>query len=280
MAYFIFENFLCLGRLSFHNYDGYRITSSEKIIPVAKEHIIETDISTSSRKERKDLITGYLSEEKFYECPLLVFYCEFSKFSIIDQRYDSSFSFDLKIYDKKFLNSRKLKFHYKFSSLNISHLFNIINIINEYIDKENDINLLEPDKINIYSGLCQSSFIEFSTIDKLEFKHFANSRNRVGKDNVFWSEIEIRNLPNNSYIRSLLFNSLKEIKFIFRLKDQKDFFIMELEEEYAYTSSFNRYECAPDVENENLIRNYLKIFMYNNYNYKEHYFSKMKKNIE
>lgn len=136
-----------------------------------------------------------------------------------------------------------------YSRVHFPSFFRILNSLNHFIDTFNDVEKLDVEKLNNYWNSKYPENILKSVpeiISKLDIKEFENSKYVPQKDNEFWSEIEVRNLPDEDYLNKKFFLVLSKE---FRYADTTDFgWIFYTETESGWLASFDRRE----VENSSL----------------------------
>ena len=82
--------------------------------------------------------------------------------------------------------------------------------INYFIDQKGDINTIDLTKFSrdILKPLSRKYIL--SAIDNLNIACYADSVNRVGKENSFWNDFVITNLPKENYLRNVFEKILRE----------------------------------------------------------------------
>mgnify|MGYP003620211497 CR=1 FL=1 len=197
--YIYIDNCFELGK--FYAHYGHRNHSSI-MQPVFK-------IVSNENLNKYELVAGYLdNNENFYNCPLVVHHLKIKYYSITHVSNNGKFSNEIsitlfiEIYDLDYLFSKELEINIcenKFTSIDFMRFNPIINYLNLFINSGRKINELN---VNILANFYpESNSIEniIGLINNLEMLVFEDSQSRVGKDNRFWEDLEIRNLPENSY---------------------------------------------------------------------------------
>lgn len=257
--YLYINKFLELGKFNLHLEYNY---SSDKTIlkPVFK---VNKNIDTT-------LIPGYVDNSGvFFEIPIVIHYVKIIEINITPIKTDENdftkfntklITFDIEIFDYTFDKSKRLSLvienNHRFTFERINSITNLLNL---YLSNSNDIDKLDITNLIdfvAYYRFNEDAIIEFiiKEINNLEFKVYSDSRNIPGKDNRFWTEMEVRNISENIYFRELLLK-------IFRKKysaNTSDFgFIVELDSYYAWSPSYKR-DFIEDYD-FNFIKDYLKI---------------------
>ncbi len=153
----------------------------------------------------------------------------------------------------------------------------IINVLNEYVENDNDIYQIDEIKLMNENIEKYSPNVVIEIINELEFEYYTNDQTRIGKDNYFWSEIDVLNLPKNSYLKNLLIETIKEIDIIERAKIDGNNLLLIYESSYAYCKSSGRIKEKENLKMTNSIKDNLKIKMGIKYNNLEHLFDRLKK---
>ncbi len=238
--YIYIDNCFELGK--FYAHYGHRNHSSI-MQPVFK-------IVSNENLNKYELVAGYLdNNENFYNCPLVVHHLKIKYYSITHVSNNGKFSNEIsitlfiEIYDLDYLFSKELEINIcenKFTSIDFMRFNPIINYLNLFINSGRKINELN---VNILANFYpESNSIEniIGLINNLEMLVFEDSQSRVGKDNRFWEDLEIRNLPENSYF-------IKLIKKCFENQGKRckmmDYGLsVELCSDYAWSPSYSRNE--------------------------------------
>lgn len=230
------------------------------------------------------LQSGYLtSENEFFICPLSVFFVQISLLKTYRENHTEHVECDLTVFSKDFEKCRtievKLNSHYVGTNVVGPYSINdVINTINQYVNLGNDIELLDETLFqnDFNTWIIQDkSIIEY--INNLEFKFFANSQSRVGKDNSFWGEIEISNLPESKYIKLLFKEIISKSSVVERIDFQNDIMLAIYDSDNCYCSSHDREEIQFDELKAIEIKDSLKVNIKSNFNKLEERNERLKK---
>lgn len=277
--YFLVNNYFKLGEFYVHHGSAVDNPRYSCLRPVIKNTIIHDNKSS--------YITGFLDlVDNFYECPFSIFYCQIVSLTSNKEKCENSSSnkytldVSMKVFDKNFRNNCDIKGQFtgtSYSNVDVMSINKIINLINLYVDNGNDI-----EKINsvvLFSNLFKSHNEEniFKQVNLLEFSFFSNDRMRVGKDNYFWNEIEIRNLPNDPYLSILLRNSITKIKSLESCRDNETYLVVSYDRSAGYCPSEGRKPIVADFEMQSLIKDHLKLGMVTGYNFNDDFFQRLQK---
>jgi hypothetical protein len=165
---------------------------------------------------------GYIDrEDNFYQCPLMVFFVQINEI-VQRERYkkdypgrlleEKTINLDINLFsdDHSKMIREKISFSENSHSLSFMSCNGIINRLNEYVNSGRPINKINFGHFDIYHpqrykySKMKGRERIIDVIDDLEVIFFSNSRNRVGKENHFWKEAEIRNLPDDRYFKNLI----------------------------------------------------------------------------
>jgi hypothetical protein len=214
------------------------------------------------------LVPGYQTfDKKFYPCPLLVWYIQINELQLsVEDKYQYKAS--IVVFSKDFAQHKQLDIKvYSNSGAGILGKLNYyINALNRYVEYDNDVNLLDSsifkERIN-FTNLDERALFEI--VNQLSFRYYENCLVRVGKDNLFWSEIEITNLPQSNYLRKCFLDILTNGQIINSAKYdlEKGFILIEYGREYAYSPSQNRKEVEVDKRKELEIKDFIKYKLQN-----------------
>ena len=210
--------------------------------------------------EKVSLLIGYIDiDTNFKEFPIEVNYIQLEK---INRFIDSScFRVNLevyfRIYNKEKSKYRNIVFCYDENYMSFDLLELVVNILNYYIDKNNNIDDLDINKLNSNYIRNYDNDIIFRCINELKLDSYDNSLSRVGRDNYFWEETEIRNLPESNYLRKLIITSLK--KQCKRIESTKYGLIITFETESNWSPSQPRKKSENQLKKETEIKGYLMI---------------------
>ena len=209
---------------------------------------------------------GYKSyDDKYFQCPLSVIYTQLNFIEIINTENTSTFQAEVIVFSKNFKQKRILNLNFTLSNrgsrpvLNPMLLNGAINLINGYVDAGYEIDLLNVEYIerNLNVPRLYPSDLS-SIINALKFEFFSNDQIRVGKDNWFWEEVEISNLPSD-YLRKLFVSilSMSNILDTCRLKDST--IIGTYKHQNAWCGSDGRRPIGLDESKIEEIKDYLKM---------------------
>ncbi|WP_445736805.1 hypothetical protein [Mariniflexile sp.] len=209
---------------------------------------------------------GYLTAEKiFYPCPISVMYVLIKSLSF---HSSNTSEFTIVVYSKNFEEKKVLTINNNHSYDVLSDIIHIVNILNLYIDHENELKDLDENilqKKNSIDYLTEDNII--ALIEKLNFNFFIDGQRRIGKDDTEWNELEIGNLPKSFYIRNLFFKILeKKHVGTFTIASEKVTLkssLIHIEYDYNHTPytivGYNgRKKIEPDTSVTNHIKDILK----------------------
>lgn len=215
------------------------------------------------------LIAGFLSiNNEFFKCPFSIFYVQINSIESYQKDDKELINSSLIVFSKDFSHNRTIVVQLESDSIgsgvvNPMNLNEIINSINLYIERENDLDVLNED---IFIGnfnlktLNQNQIADY--INQLKFNFFVNCRARVGKDNVFWDEVEIGNVPKNKYIISLFEEILNKANIFDSISINDSIFLAKYNKDYAYSRSHYREKTSDNPEKINEIKDTLKLKIY------------------
>lgn len=231
--YIHIDNYNTFGK--FYAHHGPRELTDELTAVFKRELIAD---------KKTKLVPGFYNPKttNFIEAPIEQFYVRL--YEIVQEEsmkqgcYNVILTVKLDILNKikQVVYSDTLTFE-KEGSFTFMFFNDFVNYINKYIESGNEISDINFQSINPYS-FRESKKEEFIyELIKMDFKAFDCSRNNPGKDNSFWTEIELRNLPKNKYVRSLIETCLKKQGRI----EQTDFgILLSLPSDRAWAPSFSR----------------------------------------
>lgn len=276
--YCFLENYKVIGELKCKPFDtGLKRTTlfdpCFKVTDYAGDGSLFTSgvLSYSGTFSEHSLKIGYveIKNYKFYsqykQASMNVIECSLHLFS---KDYSSSKTIEVKL-------SRQFNGFDRYSR---TTFIDIINILNIYIDNDNDIDLLNE---GIFQGnfsfVALDSLQILKSINRLNFKFFSNDKNRVGKDVSYWMEVEISNLPQNEYLISLFEKILKTYKVINRICFQNGI----LEATYNHNKGWGAYSgrreaCDLDIAKIKEIQDYLKLYILTLYDPKQYLVGSLK----
>lgn len=209
---------------------------------------------------------GYKSyDDKYFQCPLSAIYTQLNSIEIINNENTSKFKAELVVFCKNFKKTRILEINSTLSNLGSRPILSpmilndVINTINSYIDKGYDIDLLNIKYIEKNLDLPRLYPSDLlNIINSLEFGFYSNDRIRVGKDNQYWEEVEISNIPSN-YFGKIFTNILSKSNLLDRARLDKQKIICTFNHHTAWYKSEGR---KPQTLNKNKIeeiKDYLKM---------------------
>lgn len=228
-------------------------------------------------------IPGFISNNKFYKCPLPVFYVEI--ISITEEkayttsRLDKIIKIELNIYDKEFNNFINITITNKESSISFMLINKLVNNLNKYIVSGNDIKLIDLNSKELFHNQKRDLFFLRNIVHKMEFDFYENSQNRPGRDDKFWNELEIRNLPTNNYLNKLF-------KYVFKnlcsSSEITDYGILLIDLKGIgvpnnYNSSFGRRKFENEEYSKNYIIESILMYLAIEYNDETYQIERMKK---
>ncbi|NPD45716.1 hypothetical protein [Lentimicrobium sp. S6] len=189
------------------------------------------------------------------------------------------FSKDFQTYKDIFVNINS--YHYGCGAVCIQSINDIINSINIYIDYDNSLELLDE---KLFENRFQLPKLDkaklLNDIDNLEFKYYSNSSYRFKKDNIFWKEIEISNLPNNSYITNLYMLTLRKSIILDSSHLSNNILLLTYDREDIYSRHCGKQEIEEDLRKSDEIRGILKHGVYNSIDLIKEKNERMKKKVE
>lgn len=235
-----------------------------------------------------DINMGIIKENYFVELPISVFYVQVQ--SINFNKKENKINLKYKIFDKKYRDSKTIIDNltlYVFDIFSIgSILVKRINILNEYVDSGRDISNLN--KVIVLSdsndklGIGITKRIIFKTVNNLEFSFYENSDYVATKDNSFWKELEISNLPKSKHILVILEKAL--IKF-FKINQWEkktnileDKIIISYDRYRDYSPHFARKPFSPNNKFLNTLIDFIKVEMIRHFHESEYNFDLMEIN--
>ncbi len=247
--------------------------------------ILKPSFEVNKKNENSyQLNPGFISNKKFYQCPLPVFYVEVISVSeekaYSPSRLDLIINIELNIYDKEFNNSINTTIKKKESNISFMIINNIINNLNKYIDSGNDITLIDLNSKELIHNKKRDLFFIRSIVHKLDFDFYENSQNRPRRDDKFWNELEIRNFPKNNYLNKLFKNILK--KLCSRITNT-DYGILLIDLNgigvpNEYNSSFGRRKFKSEEYSKNYIIESILMCLAKEYDEEAYHLDRMKNN--
>tara|TARA_R110002050_G_scaffold201841_1_gene336958 strand:+ start:10022 stop:10867 length:846 start_codon:yes stop_codon:yes gene_type:complete len=185
---------------------------------------------------------------QFFACPLLIHYVQLDKILNIPKVSKNPFDyFYMEMHFRLFNNDHtELRngiirlFQKGASGLSFQNFNDRINLLNRYVANGNNMHEVDFNKLGSNLPQIQDKSIILKVLNNLDIRFYENSKYRTYKDNLYWVEAEIRNLPNQNYLRDLLKKSilkqcrgLHETNFGLELK-------FEFDDNGLYTRPFDR----------------------------------------
>lgn len=284
-----FYNIDILGELNYR----YKILNpkNSKNHSLLRPIIIPQITKEKSKFKDAEYVTGYLNPNlTFFSSHLYFKYVclkkldikKYSKKMKYGERITHKIEISFDVYSKDFSENKDIRFEVDLNYNNIPQINLIcdtINWLNLYVDNENNIcelnHFFPIDKINDYLkdrnyGIIYNKQIILETISNLEFEYFSNGIYRPRKDDDFWNEIEISNLPKNKYLKELIQKTLKDSGYKEvetekkEMKDQIFVFITEYNTKGNMFWHRGKEELKPEILDK--ITSILKIGMHINFN--------------
>jgi hypothetical protein len=231
-----------------------------------------------------ELIPGFISNNKFYKCPLPVFYVEIISISeeksYTPSRLHKIIKIELNIYDKEFNNFINFTTTKKESSISFMLINKLVNNLNKYIVSGNDIKLLNINSEELFHNQKRDLFFVRNIVHKMDFDFYENSQNRPGRDDRFWNELEIRNLPANNYLNKLFISVFKKLSLFSEITDYGILLIniKGIGVSNDYNSSFGRRKFENGEYSKNYIIESILMYLAIEYNDETYHLESMKKN--
>ncbi|WP_198076906.1 hypothetical protein [Hymenobacter negativus] len=251
------DNFSDLGKVYVHDHN-----------PEVKRTIVRPVFKVEKVENQAYYFApGFIDTDNiFFSCPLAISYVQVnSAKQILPQHGHSSIiELDIKAFNKTLSSYVNAKIEIKRWNIDFKIIGKVINFINQYINSERDIKLID---FNCFSKIdlnFKDKSIIISAIDNLEFVFFDNSINRVGKDNFFWIEAEIRNMPEDRYLRKLIISNLANQCTRVETKEYGALIVFDIES--AYTASYSRRMIEESTALEKKAKDLLKLDMAIEYN--------------
>lgn len=205
------DNIKTLGKFYTHYADQVSHTAPQKPIFKVEHQSIEKDIHLYT------LIPGYMDrEERFHSCPMEVFYIQIN--NIYEEEdftgrypFKTTVTLNFTIFSKDFSSYKNncISFSKQDSAaLDFMSFNRVINLLNEYVESGRNIEFIDFDRFDRFKPEKKDREVILNVVDDLQVDFFSNSINRVGKDNGFWDEAEIRNLPDDIYFKNLILKNL------------------------------------------------------------------------
>lgn len=230
---------------------------------------------TACFKCKKDLsgvslISGFKDyNQHFYPCPVSSFFVQLNSLRFITDNSSESVVADVIIFSKDYLKYKPLEIRYPTKSQNdIMGINFYINLLNHYIEYDNNVDDINEqlflERLNIYP-IHQSSLAEI--INKLTIKFYENSFSRVGKDNQFWNEAIITDLPENTYLTYIIKETLNNTELYkyekANIRLENDTLILQYNHTNGYSPHHGRQPLPDDYIEADRIKDLIKMNIYN-----------------
>lgn len=170
--------------------------------------------------ESFEYIPGFIDiHENFNECPLGTIYVQLLYVKESSNYSQKTLEVKFNIFNKEFDLSRSIVWRkttqkYGTGVINIIKINDLINQINSFIHSNYNFDLLTEENINripLYNSNYKSRYNDIiENINSIQILFYENSHSRVGKDDAFWKEVEINNLPTTNYFRNKITQILGE----------------------------------------------------------------------
>ena len=202
---------------------------------------------------------------KFYPCPIASLYIQINILESLIENEEKVIKASLVIFSKDFKNQKLINIFlkspiYGLGTVSIMSVNKIVNALNFYVEDGNSIEFLNENVLNDTNGLDGlDSHMILGYINNLEFKFYENCLVRVGKDNYFWSEIEIFNLPTNLYIIELFVRILSHCSEQVFYNESKGHIFFKYDGQYSYSPSHGRNEIEVNGNVVESVKDTLKI---------------------
>lgn len=212
---------------------------------------------------RKDgeihLRPGYLTYSKeFHPCPLVALNVQINDVEILES--NNIVIARLVLFSKSLKEQRVLEIN---SNSRFPGAINqLVNLLNSYVNAGNDISLLNELMLNNHIGLRPINKQQLlSNINQISVIFFENSQSRVGKDNVFWSEIELSNLPENRYLTQAIVKLLSADNEFDNVhyRPEQNLIIVSFGHTNAYSPHTGRIECEVEPNQDQNIKDLMKL---------------------
>jgi hypothetical protein len=230
-------------------------------------------------------LTGYHdSDENFYVCPISIFYCLIETFTINEIKTEAenewgikktnitySLNFKLKLFSKNFIEYKNFEYtsrlgYKSYYSLILDEIISIINILNNIVDFDYNLDFLPEHHINGDKFLKEYSESDlFIQINNLGFSFFTNDKSIPRKENRYWKEIEITNLPNSLYIQKLYYTILRDNK-VFNVSHSDNLLILSYDHDSYYSPTMGRQESYIENSLVEKVKDILRIGILKNFN--------------
>ncbi len=215
-----------------------------------------------------DLTPGYESiDSVLHECPISVFYVQIN--SLKKHKNDKYTEVHLTLFSKQKTQNRQVIA--KLREVNGSSFWELnkcVNALNLYIDNDNKLEELDDQLFTpmlSFDKLTVSQILKW--VNQLKMDFFENCQSRVGKDNYYWNEVEIKNLPDNRYFVTCLHALLTATNHFEWVYGDYNIIGLEYRRTAAYSSSHPRRIIAHDEIEELIIKDLIKINILNHFKF-------------
>ena len=206
--------------------------------PILKEKVLNHD--------EIEYIPGYIDDKSnFYNCPIIIDYIKIKKYSVLEHIEREGFSIKVKTYSVYLdIYSKDFKQHISrtiratgsnFIVEDIDILNNSINFLNKFINSDRTIEAINFDIFNSRFPKKVNKEIMLNEINNLNINVYSDSKNIPGKDNKYWTEAIIDNLPKNKYLKTLFVECIKKQGFTYLNKNNGIVLILESESAWSPT---------------------------------------------
>ncbi len=209
----------------------------------------------------------------FYEFPFKVFYVQIIDVfqeGILMENTINFLKIQLNVFSKDFKEFKQVSLFIQprgnsNSNQSFTKLESIVNFLNRFINRFDDVNKIDFDKIGEYKEVGFPIYC----ITQLSFEFFSDCKSRVGRDDCFWEEAIITYLPTNRYILQI-FESFFNRKFLSYILEDNHI-VVKISEDYSWGGWHRRIK----IEKDELIleiQNNLIFYCGKNYSNEDHIF--------
>lgn len=257
-------------------------------LPYSYGFLVETVLLDKGNFEQTLIPAQFHTDGSYYKAPIPVFYVQIIEIKQIKQdgffherSYVSGlFKAHLKVYNKNYTQSRDVHIEVleKGSApLSFMQLSPVVNFLNKYVDNDGEPDKIDIDKVIDEFMIFHMPFQLHKLLSTLKVEFYADSRNRVGKDNYFWTETIITNINENSYFKKLLFLFFN--KKYNSCEFSNGVLTACIESEYGWIASHKRRKIE-DLSLEIDLRTQIAVWMGEKFNYDEFLFAKCERRSE
>lgn len=234
---------------------------------------IKTDLKYRTLKAGKIYF-----ENHFINCPI-----DFGNISILEINEEINYSGKVilkllvKDYSIDFNDFIILEFCKSFFGLFNQSVSNIINLLNDFLKEGFSILDLDQESYPILiRNRLEKDNSHINAVNNLKLEFWSCCLSRVGRDNLFWTDVIITNFPNDKYLKKMIFEAFN----IAEIDIDKKEITIELDSCNAFSATTPRAKFeSPQKEIE--IKDQIKFKMYEQYDESVHRLHKLsKKNIE